>query len=94
MEGWFSRQWLLSGVVVTVVVGFVLDGWDVADLAVEAGVVLPPHPVEVNDACGRATRKAGHVRSSPVSKDFPERRHVRAWCTASLRSGSSLWPVG
>jgi len=39
VAGWLSRWRLLLGVVLTVVVGFVLDGWDVADRAVQPGLV-------------------------------------------------------
>ena len=46
MVGWLSRQRLLLGVVVTLVVGFEFGGWDVADLAVEADFVHPPNPVQ------------------------------------------------
>jgi len=53
-----SRQLLLLGVVVTVVVGFVLDGRDVSDRAVQAGLVEPGDPaaggeLEVVDAAER-----------------------------------------
>lgn len=46
MEGWFSRDLVGSGVDVTVVVGLELDRGDVAEGAVDAGVVEPPHPVQ------------------------------------------------
>ena len=46
VEGWLSRQRLLLGVVVMVVVGFEFDGWDVAGLAVESDLVEPPNPVQ------------------------------------------------
>ena len=45
MEAGFSRQLVLAGVDVTVVVGLVLHGRDVADGGVEAVVVEPPHSV-------------------------------------------------
>jgi len=50
---------LILGVVVMVVLGLELNRWDVAQRAVEAGVVEPPHPVqggelEVADASPRA----------------------------------------
>ena len=46
MEGGFSQQRVLLGVDLTVVVVLELDRWDVAEAAVEAAVVKPPHPVQ------------------------------------------------
>jgi len=46
VEGVFCRHGVGLWVVVTVVGGLVFDGWDVADLAVAADLVVPPHPVE------------------------------------------------
>jgi hypothetical protein len=46
VEAEFSRQRLLSGVDLTVVLGLVLDGWDVLQAAVEPVVVEPVHPAE------------------------------------------------
>jgi len=46
VEGEFSRLRLRSGVDVTVVVGFVLDWWEVVDAAVEPHFVEPVDPAE------------------------------------------------
>ena len=59
MQGEFSRQGLLLGVVLTVVLFFELDQRDVAQAAVQPGVVEPLDQVqggelEVVDAAPRA----------------------------------------
>lgn len=46
MTGGFSRQRLLAGGVLTVVGLLELDGWDVAEGAVEAVLVEPVDPVQ------------------------------------------------
>jgi len=46
VEGKFSRQRLLLGGDLAVVVLLVLDRWDVADAAVQACLVEPVHPAE------------------------------------------------
>ena len=46
MEAGFPQQRVLLGVDLTVVGVLELDGGDVADLAMDADVVEPPHPVQ------------------------------------------------